>query len=37
MEAEGIVEKLKSTLNEMAATTPMTYVGATGIGDQTIL
>ena len=28
MEAEGIVEKLKFTLNEMAPTTPMTYVTA---------
>lgn len=35
MEAEGIVEKLKFTLNEMAPTTPMTYVAAAaGIGDQ---
>ena len=37
MEAEGIVEKLKSTLNEMAPTTPMTYVAAAGLNDQTIL
>ena len=37
MEAEGIVDKLKVTLNEMAPTTPMTYVAAAGIGDQTIL
>jgi hypothetical protein len=27
MEAEGIVDKLKDTLNEMSPTTPMTYVG----------
>ncbi len=37
MEAEGIVEKLKYTLNEMAPTTPMTYVAAVGSVDQTIL
>ena len=37
MEAEGIVEKLKLTLNEMAPTTPMTYVAAAGLNDQTIL
>lgn len=30
MEAEGIVDKLKYTLNEMAPTTPMTYVAAAG-------
>ncbi|HRI02633.1 MAG TPA: HD domain-containing protein [Pyrinomonadaceae bacterium] len=30
MEAEGIVETLKYTLNEMAPTTPMTYVAAAG-------
>ena len=28
MEAEGIVDKLRYTLNEMAPTTPMTYVAA---------
>ncbi len=28
MEAEGIVEKLKFALNEMAPTTPMTYIAA---------
>jgi hypothetical protein len=37
MEAEGIVEKLKFTLNEMAPTSPMTYVAAAGSDDQTIL
>lgn len=37
MEAEGLVAKLKYTLNEMAPTTPMTYVAAAGIGDHTIL
>ena len=37
MEAEGIVEKLQYTLNEMAPTTPMTYVAAASIGDPTIL
>ena len=30
MEAEGIAEKLKTTLNEMAPTSPMTYVAAAG-------
>lgn len=30
MEAEGIAEKLKATLNEMAPTSPMTYVAAAG-------
>ncbi len=30
MEAEGIVDTLKYTLNEMAPTTPMTYVAAAG-------
>ena len=29
MEAEGIVDKLKQTLNEMAPTTPMTYIAST--------
>ena len=37
MEADGIVEKLRYTLNEMAPTTPMTYVAAAGLGDQVIL
>lgn len=37
MEAEGITDKLKYTLNEMAPTTPMTYVAAASIGEQTIL
>ncbi|MFM9905564.1 MAG: HD-GYP domain-containing protein [Pyrinomonadaceae bacterium] len=37
MEAEGIVDKLKFTLNEMAPTTPMTYIAAAGIGDQAVL
>ena len=37
MEAEGIVDKLKSTLNEMAPTTPMTYVAAAAsVGDRQI-
>jgi len=36
MEAEGIAEKLRSTLNEMAPTTPMTYVAAASIGDKPI-
>jgi HD-GYP domain-containing protein (c-di-GMP phosphodiesterase class II) len=33
MEAEGIVDKLRFTLNEMAPTTPMTFVTASSIGD----
>ena len=37
MEAEGLVAKLKFSLNEMAPTTPMTYVAAAGTGGQTIL
>ena len=37
MEADGIVDKLKSTLNEMAPTTPMTYVAAAAsVGDRQI-
>ncbi|MGE3468391.1 MAG: HD-GYP domain-containing protein [Pyrinomonadaceae bacterium] len=36
MEAEGLVNKLKFTLNEMAPTTPMTYVAAAGIGEQPV-
>lgn len=36
MEADGIVEKLQSTLNEMAPTTPMTYVAAASIGDRPV-
>ncbi len=36
MEAEGIVEKLQHTLNEMAPTTPMTYVAAASIGDRSV-
>ncbi len=35
MEAEGIVDKLKFTLNEMAATSPMTYVAAAA-ADTTV-
>ncbi|MEO7539716.1 MAG: HD domain-containing phosphohydrolase [Pyrinomonadaceae bacterium] len=35
MEADGIRDKIKSTLNQMAPTSPMTYVAA--VGDQTIL
>ena len=35
MEAEGIVDKLKFTLNEMAPTTPMTYIAA-AVGAQAI-
>ncbi|MFZ1700313.1 MAG: HD domain-containing phosphohydrolase [Pyrinomonadaceae bacterium] len=36
MEAEGLVNKLKFTLNEMAPTTPMTYVAAAGVGEQPV-
>lgn len=36
MEAEGIVDKLRSTLNEMTPTTPMTYIAAATIGDRPI-
>ena len=36
MEAEGIVDKLQSALNELAPTTPMTYVAAAGLGDQQV-
>jgi len=36
MEAEGIIPKLKSALNEMAPTTPMTYISAASIIDQPI-
>ncbi|HEV7700757.1 MAG TPA: HD domain-containing phosphohydrolase [Pyrinomonadaceae bacterium] len=35
MEAQGLAEKIRYTLNEMAPTTPMTYVAAAaGVGDQ---
>ena len=34
MEADGIVDKLQSTLNEMAPTTPMTYVAAASSVDR---
>ena len=39
MEAEGLAEKVRYTLNEMAPTTPMTYVAAaTGLGgSETVL
>ncbi len=38
MEAEGIVEKLRSSLNEMAPTTPMTYVAAaSSVGESPII
>lgn len=36
MEAEGLAAKIKFTLNEMAPTTPMTYVAAASIGDRQI-
>ncbi len=36
MEAEGLAAKIKFTLNEMAPTTPMTYVAAASIGDPQI-
>jgi HD-GYP domain-containing protein (c-di-GMP phosphodiesterase class II) len=37
METDGLADKIKFTLNELAPTTPMTYVAAAGIGDQIIL
>jgi hypothetical protein len=39
MEAEGLADKIKFVLNELAPTTPMTYVAAAAavIGDQPIL
>jgi HD-GYP domain-containing protein (c-di-GMP phosphodiesterase class II) len=38
MEAEGLADKIKFALNELAPTTPMTYVAAAAvIGDQPIL
>jgi hypothetical protein len=36
MEAEGLGAKIRHTLNEMAPTTPMTYVAAASIGDRPI-
>ncbi len=36
MEADGIVDKLRFTLNEMAPTTPMTYVAAAAIGNRQV-
>ena len=36
MEAEGLAAKIKFTLNEMAPTTPMTYIAAAGISDQPV-
>jgi hypothetical protein len=36
MEAEGITEKVRYTLNEMMPTSPMTYVAAAAIGDRNI-
>lgn len=36
MEAEGIAEKIKFTLNEMIPTSPMTYVAAASFGDRPI-
>jgi HD-GYP domain-containing protein (c-di-GMP phosphodiesterase class II) len=33
METEGIADKVRTTLNEMAATSPMTYVTAAAVGD----
>jgi HD-GYP domain-containing protein (c-di-GMP phosphodiesterase class II) len=37
MEAEGIVDKVKYTLNEMMPTTPMTYVAAASMGEATTI
>jgi hypothetical protein len=36
MEAEGLVPKLRFVLNELAPTTPMTYVAAAAIGDRPV-
>jgi HD-GYP domain-containing protein (c-di-GMP phosphodiesterase class II) len=36
METEGIADKVRTTLNEMAATSPMTYVAAAQTKDQPI-
>ncbi len=36
MEAEGLATKVKYALNELAPTTPMTYIAAAGsVGSQT--
>ncbi|MEQ1606238.1 MAG: HD domain-containing phosphohydrolase [Pyrinomonadaceae bacterium] len=38
MEADGIVDKLKTSLNEMAPTTPMTYVAAaSSVGESQVV
>jgi hypothetical protein len=37
MEADGIADKLKYTLNEMAPTAPMTYGAAAASVDRTVL
>jgi len=38
MEAEGLAEKIRCTLNEMAPTTPMTYVAAAaGMSEPVVL
>lgn len=37
MEAEGLADKIKLALNEMAPTTPMTYVAAANINDRSAL
>ena len=38
MEAEGLADKVRFTLNEMAPTTPMTYVAAAaGMSEPVIL
>lgn len=36
METEGLVNKLRYTLNEMTPTTPMTYVAAAAIGERPV-
>jgi hypothetical protein len=36
METEGLAEKVRSSLNKLAATSPMTYVSAATAGDQPI-
>jgi GAF domain-containing protein len=36
METEGIADKVRTTLNEMAATSPMTYVAAASLNDTPV-
>jgi len=36
METDGLADKVRATLNEMAPTTPLTYVSASTIGGNPI-